>query len=91
MRRKFTTRLSRLALAILALPALLFILWVGKQISLAHKYQRSELMGKTKEEIIEILGHPTSIVEAENVWIYQYGMKPEAALFFTNNRVVELD
>ena len=47
-----------------------------------RKYDPTELRGLSQVQVEQRLGKPTSRLEDDGVWIYQYGMDPEVFVEF---------
>lgn len=58
----------------------------------SQKYYHPSLIGCSKDQVIRQAGEPTSIPEAGggDIWIYQFGMDPEASITFSNGKVCEV-
>jgi len=95
--RSWTTNTS-ISLKRLILPAaagfvclvLFFWLFPTPYARYYAQFERSTMMGLTKDQVLERVGKPTSIIEAEDVWCYQIGRDPGAVFSFTDGKVVEV-
>lgn len=57
--------------------------------SRSNRYDEGRLWGKTRAEVERLLDPPTSRVD-DDLWIYQYGMDPDASVEFRDGKVVEV-
>lgn len=53
------------------------------------KFESDKMIGLSKDQVLARVGKPTSIIQGEDIWCYQYSMRPGAVLFFTDGKVVE--
>jgi len=54
------------------------------------RFEKPSMIGLTKEQVIQRVGEPTSIVPDEEVWSYQIGMDPDVTVSFTEGKVAEV-
>ena len=56
----------------------------------SHRYDKPRLMGKTMAEVERLLGPPTSRIDEDTLWGYQYGMDPDATVEFRDGKVINV-
>lgn len=73
--------------AAIACLALLFVAYKTDRAAYESKYGEGNLLGRSKAEVVEILGKPEVDTENSDIWVYQEGMDPDAFIDFKSDKV----
>ena len=77
---------KRVCLTIGALVLLVVLIRLTRRAELDHKFDRTRLLGLSRDEVQRLVGTPDFLVES-NVWLYFDGHTPVATLEFREGRV----
>ena len=84
-------RIKRYSTLIVALVTCLLVANLWYQKSKQDKYYSgitsSKMMGLTKQQVINLVGTPTWVIDSQDCWVYQLGKDPGASIVFTSGKV----